>query len=354
MNTTPNQPMTLSRIAALADTSASTVSRVLSHDSRISDATRARVLEVLKEYPYRPNTFARALKGGQTGVIGVISSSISSGFYAEVLRGIDGISRDRATHMMCSFAHGVKDYQHMAFEWMTSGRVDGIILIDPPMELYDVPLSPRTVPVILCASRDTRPKSTWYDTDSVTVDSRDVMAQLVSQLAEQGCRNWVHLAGPRNSFDAEFRRTAFQEAMAQQNNVNSTVLDGHLIEEDGIRTAKQLLRNPANLPDAWICFNDSTAQGAIQSLEASTEWKGRVGLTGWDDGATAALLGLTSVAMPMTELGQQAAELLLDRLASAEKSGAPPRHLSLPAAAHFRTSTIMTPIPSLRSPTHDA
>jgi LacI family transcriptional regulator, galactose operon repressor len=354
MNKNAEQPMTLSRLAVLADTSASTVSRVLSNDPRISVSTRNRVLEVLKKHPYRPNTFARALKGGQTGVIGVISSSISSGFYAEVLRGIDGISRSRSTHLMCSFAHGVEDYQQMAFEWMTGGRVDGIILIDPPMELFDAPLLPRTVPVVLCASRAVRPESVWHDTDSVTVDSRVVMAQLVSQLAEQGCRNWIHLAGPRNSFDAESRRTAFEEVLAQQNNVNATVLDGHLIEEDGIRTAKQLLRNPEDLPDAWICFNDSTARGVIRTLEAATDWKGRMGLTGWDDADTAALLGLTSVAMPMTELGQQAAEMLLDRLASAEKSGAPPRHLSLPAAVHFRTSTIMTPIPSLRSPTHGA
>jgi len=195
-----------------------------------------------------------------------------------------------------------------------------------------------------------RPESVWHGTDSVTVDSRAAMAQLVRQLAEQGCRNWVHLAGPRNSFDAEARRAAFQEILAKQNDLSSTVLDGHLIEEDGSRTTERLLANAADLPDAWICFNDSTARGVIQTLNAERDWKGRLGLTGWDDSDTAALLGLTSVSMPMTELGQQAAELLLDRLASAVDSEVPARHLSLPATVQFRTSTLMTPISSRQDP----
>ena len=80
------KPITLRELAKLANTSASTVSRVLSRDPRISKTTRDRVQAVLKEHPYRPNSFAQALKGGRTGLIGVLSSSIGSGFMPKCFR----------------------------------------------------------------------------------------------------------------------------------------------------------------------------------------------------------------------------------------------------------------------------
>lgn len=334
--------MTLTRIAALAGTAPSTVSRVLSNDPRISEATRERILALLATHDYQPNLFARALKGGRTGQIGVLSSSIGSGFFAEVLQGIDQTTKTRDTHVLCSFAHGTDDYLKLARDLLTSGRTDGLILIDPPLELYDQSIPARATPAVLCASRALRRGSAWRAIDSVTVDSRDVMRRLVDHAVEQGSRRLVHLAGPRNTYDAQARRSAFAEATVLRRGLRAFIMDGHLIESDGRRTAERLLRRSRSFPDVLVCFNDSTAQGVLQALKnAGRDWMGRIGVSGWDDSPASTFLDLTSVSMPTNDVGKKAAELLLDRL-GADQSKIKARHVELPASVLVRASTLLT------------
>jgi DNA-binding LacI/PurR family transcriptional regulator len=331
--------MTLTRIAAMAKTSPSTVSRVLSNDPRISDVTRERVLEILKENRYQPNVFARALKGGKTGQIGVLATNIGSGFFAEVLQGVDFATRSRAVHMVCSFAHGIEDYMEMATDMLTSGRTDGAILIDPPLELFESAVPPGAAPSVLCASRPLRRSSAWDRVDSVTVDNNDAMKQLVGQMAGRRRACFMHLAGPHNTYDSQARRAAFKAAMRGRKGWRAVIEDGHLIEGDGRRAAKQMLTCGRPLPDAILCFNDSTAQGVVETFDAEgLAWQGRVAITGWDNSTAAHFMDLTSVQMPTQDLGRKAAELLLDHLKPGGLNG-PARQIALPTTIYYRGST---------------
>ena len=89
MSDSSPKKLNLREIARLAGTSKSTVSRVLRNQPRVSDETRQRVQEVIEQHNYSPNLFARGLSGARTGLIGVVSQWMESGFYAEVIRGID-------------------------------------------------------------------------------------------------------------------------------------------------------------------------------------------------------------------------------------------------------------------------
>lgn len=334
------QPMTLTRIAALAKTSPSTVSRVLSDDPRISEATRQRVLQILKENRYQPNLLARALKGGKTGQIGVLATNIGSGFFAEVLQGIDFATRAQAIYMVCSFAHGIADYIEMAADMLTNGRTDGLILIDPPLEMFDRKPPVGATPAVLCASRPLRRSSDWHQVDSVTVDNKDAMNQLVGHMAGRRRAYLIHLAGPRNTYDSQARRAAFKAALRGRKGWRATIEDGHLIDGDGRRSAKQMLKCGHPLPDAILCFNDSTAQGVAETFDAEgVAWRGRVAITGWDNSTAAHFMDLTSVQMPTHDLGRTSAELLLERL---KPNGpiAAPRQVALPTTVHFRGSTL--------------
>lgn len=333
------RPVTITQIAELADTLASTVSRVLSNDPRISKATRTRVLEVLKKQNYKPNLFARVLKGGRTGQIGVLSTNIGGSFFGDILQGIDAVTRARGVHMTCTFAHGIDDFIAIADDLLTGGRVDGLIMIDPPLQLFDHPLPPGAAPATLCASRPLKARSPWHRIESATLDNRDAMARLIFHLTEKGCREFLHLAGPDNTYDGTVRRAAFQSVAKRQRGVRWGILDGHLIESDGRRSAEKIVRGETSVPDAILCFNDSTAHGLVRSLEAAGfDWKGRIAITGWDDSVVATLIDLTSVVMPTHELGQKAAELLLKRIAT-EAEDDEPRHAVLPASLSFRAST---------------
>ncbi len=117
-----------------------------------------------------------------------------------------------------------------------------------------------------------------------------------------------------------------------------------------MRTGGNLLRHDEDLPAAIVCFNDSTARGVAQAWEAvGFDWKGRIAITGWDNSVAASLIDLTSVAMPTHELGQQAADLLLQRLALHEPRKAV-RHVVLPGSLVARTSTAMQESPDDEDP----
>lgn len=310
-----SEPLTLQEIARLAGTSKSTVSRVLSHHPKISEATRQRVGAVIDKHGFRPNLFARALAVGRTGQIGVLSSNISSGFFAEVIRGIDMVSQEHGGHLVCSFAHGVADYMKLWRELTHSGQVDGLILIDPPLELFGETCDARRLPLVLCASRPPGRAGGWSRVDTVTVDNRKVMGDIVAHLAERGCRRLLHLAGPVNTHDSLARRAAFEAAARARRTVQAVARTGHLTQDDGRRAGAAIATSTDPLPDAIVAFNDSTALGVLEAFRSRPDPRlAAVRLTGWDDTPAAPILGLTSVQMPMTELGQESARLLYRRV----------------------------------------
>jgi DNA-binding LacI/PurR family transcriptional regulator len=72
-------------------------------------------------------------------------------------------------------------------------------------------------------------------------------------------------------------------------------------------------------------------------------WRGQCAVSGWDDTPVSRFIDLTTVAMPTHDLGRQAAECLLERLADRTAPNAQPRHLELPARVLLRSSTHRQP-----------
>lgn len=338
--TQPRKAVTLDDIAKMARTTKSTVSRVLSDHPRISGKTKARVIALIRKHKFQPNFSARALARGRTGIIGVLASNISSGFFADVIRGIDLVAIEQRGHLLCSFAHGNEDYVRLWYELAHGGQVEGLILVDPPLDLLGMPFARPGIPLALCASWPDGDTKGWTDLDSATVDNRKAMAWIVEHLYANGCRTILHLAGHENIYDAQERRLGFLAACRRHRDITSQVLGGHLIQDDGVRAIRKLLDRRAPLPDAVVAFNDSTALGVMEGLNLLAPKKaGTIALTGWDDSPSAAVLGLTSVRMPITELGQQSARLLYARLGATQKKPAPASHAVLDCALIERAST---------------
>ena len=327
--------LTLQQIAVMAKTTKSTVSRVLSKDSRISGATRERVQALLARYDYRPNFLARSLARGRTGIVGVLTSNISSGFFAEVIRGIDIAAGKNSGHLLISIAHGSDDYHRLFHELCTTGQVDGLVLIDPPLSLFGVSLPNDHLPLVLTASRAPRQARTWCRVDSVTVDNASVMHRIIEHLLEQGATEIVHLAGHRSIFDAVQRRRAFEKVVRQLRVPTWRCMGGHLIERDGVETLRREFGGDGLLPSAFVAFNDSVAFGVQEALRGRES----IAVTGWDNSPGAVFRDVTSVEMPLTGLGEMSARLLADRLEGRVARGAGARLAMLDVVLHQRDSS---------------
>ncbi len=305
------RPLTLRQIADLAGTSKSTVSRVLTDHPRISDATRERVLDVIRTHRYRPNAFARALAGGQTGFIGVLASHIDSLFYAEVIRGIDLVAQRESAHLVCSFAHGPEDFVALYQRMAADGQVQGLILIAPPLDLFET-RPDATLPQVLCAAAPPPRKRRWRGTDFIAMDNAASMGDLLRHLLEQGLRSFLHLTGPAHNVDAAERAAAFAKIIRAHPEAGGDTLEAGLTHEDGCRALEAWLAAGRRPPDAIVSFNDSTACGALELLRERCPDR-RVAITGWDDNPYSRILDITTVHIPSEQLGEQAAALLFQR-----------------------------------------
>src|SRR5581483_10085258 len=131
----------------LSGASIATVSRVFSGKARVGEETRKRVIEAATELSYEPSHTARALAGRRTYTLGAIFPEIASGFYADVLAGIDEVAAENDFEVLASFVGKRRSRPELIKRLLRQGRVDSLILLNlhdsndlDPASLSDLPI----------------------------------------------------------------------------------------------------------------------------------------------------------------------------------------------------------------------
>ena len=78
----------LGDVAARAGVSPTTVSRVLNNRGYLSQRTREKVYDAMRELGYRPNAIARSLKGQRSRMVGLVFPTVANPFYARWCTGL--------------------------------------------------------------------------------------------------------------------------------------------------------------------------------------------------------------------------------------------------------------------------
>src|SRR6478735_4464752 len=96
------EPMavTIKDVAKAAGVSVASVSRALNGHENVTDATRARIVDIASRLRYRPNDAARSLITRRTRTIGAILPALQGDFFSELIRGIDLAERTRGLHLL--------------------------------------------------------------------------------------------------------------------------------------------------------------------------------------------------------------------------------------------------------------
>ena len=122
-------------VAELAGVSSATVSRVLSGSSYpVRDETRQRVLDAANELGFRPNQLARGLVTSRTSMVAAIVHDISDPYFAEVVRALGDVARDRGYQLLASSSDRDPDRELEWLQVLLSYRVDGVIFASSIME----------------------------------------------------------------------------------------------------------------------------------------------------------------------------------------------------------------------------
>ncbi len=205
--------MNLEEVAKLSGVSRSTVSRVVNNDPNVSETTREKVLEIIKQVNFQPNAAARSLAAGRTRIIGlVIPMGVSALFtdpYFPLL--IQGVSMACNTHdhsVMLWLAE--PDYERRTIRKIinNSALIDGVIVAssltdDPLVEA----LLESTLPFVNVGRHLTNSRVSYVD-----VDNRNSARDAVTHLMRLGRRRVATIAGPRNMIAGTDRLEGYYDA----------------------------------------------------------------------------------------------------------------------------------------------
>jgi LacI family transcriptional regulator len=312
-----NEKVTITDIAAKANVSASTVSRVLRGSARVAEAKQQAVMRAVEELQYRPNIFAKSLASGQSMTIGVITQNFGSPFYDGILQGILlGLEK---TEYWPLFADGrwQPDMEKRALYQLLERRVDGLIVIGGQLSEERLQEVARNVPLIVAArNAPSLPDNCLY------VKNFEGGYNATRYLIDMGHRGIVHITAshvnPVAIDDIHQRRRGYEQAMRDTGwEIDPRlVVEGNLRQQSGVLAIEMLLARGRPF-SAIFAANDQMAFGARLALyRRGIRVPEDVSLVGFDDEPFAPYMvpPLTTVRQPDVELGQAAARAVLDML----------------------------------------
>ncbi|MFC3884496.1 LacI family DNA-binding transcriptional regulator [Bacillus songklensis] len=264
-------------VARLAGVSQSTVSRVFTPGSNVSEKARRRVLEAAKELGYRPNALARGLIMNKTNMIGLVMGDIQNPFYPEILDKFTKGLREKGYHLL--FVQTKNDeIQPNEISQFLEYNVEGVIVTDALLSSNVVShFSENNIPVILF-NRYTKDFSCHF----VCCDNYSAGKEIGEYLVQQGHRRFAYIAGRMNTSTSRDREKGFREVLGPKG-IEPVTEIGNYTYEGGYQAALRLLTGD-HPPDAIFCANDIMALGAIdaaKSLEVSIPED--VSVMGFDD-----------------------------------------------------------------------
>jgi LacI family transcriptional regulator len=314
--------VTLHDIAKRCKVSTATVSAVVNGADWVSDKTRARVQRAVAEMGYHPNQFARGLKRREGHAVGVIVSDLTNPFFTQVVRSLSHALHEAGRALsLCDSDHR-HDLGEENLRMLVEGQIVGLVIIgDSVLEttLHGFMKQRGRVPVIAIEREYQLP-----EVSCLLVDSELGAYTATRHLVERGCERIAMITGPATgpgsaTYGRAQRYDGYLRALAASGRPlePELVVDGNFRYESG-RSAMRRLLALDRRPDAVFAANDMMALGAMSVIrEAQLRVPDDIALVGFDNVPMTELMvpGLTTMAMPMSELGGAAARLLEQQLA---------------------------------------
>lgn len=312
--------ITIKDIAKAAGVSHTTVSRALKGDKRIAPKTRERIRALAEELGYVPNTVARGLKTNRSHILGIIVRRIGDPYFTDVQRGIEEALHHRKYRMILTASQKNPVREAEIIQSMSEHRVDGVIICSSHVsDTQRARLAKFGMPTVLINNQadHNNPLSIRHD---------DVFGSysLVRHLIGLGHRRIAYLAHGNAGNTNQNRLSGFQKAMEEaglpiEGRYFVSSKDGK--PESGGDAIRPLL-DLSELPTAVFCYNDMLAIGAMRAIkEAGYSIPDDISIVGFDNIDFSSLVDppLTTFNQPRYEIGHEAAQMMLNYLASREK-----------------------------------
>lgn len=309
--------VTIADIAERAGVTSGAVSIAVNGKRGVSDATRARILDVAKELHWRPSHAAQTLMGKNAETIGLVLSRPEEVigeeiFFAKFMAGVQSVLSQRGYSLQLQMAADIAAEIAIHENWIADGRVDGVLVLDPRAD------DPR-VKVLAELEHPTIVVGGEVDTEtvrSVHVDNGGSMRLIMEHLFGLGHRRIAYVTGDQTFWHTQQRMDAFA-AFCIDNGVWGHTIAGNFDPSLAKDATRRLLASPQP-PSALVYDSEVMAIAGMSTLaELGVAVPADVSLVSWEDSTTCQVLHptLTALNRDAVTLGRIAASEMLQLLA---------------------------------------
>ena len=314
-----NRATTIRDIASAASVSTATVSHVINETRFVSAEVRNRVLNAIKETSYRPNAAARTLRGGGSGLLGMLVPNSSNPFFAEVVKAFEETSAGKGYSVLLSNCDRGDAQQRESVRVLAAQRVDGfaLLLTNPEDDLVSLIKKETQAPVL---SLDVRASKN----DLVVRDNSYEGGALAAEyLWESGRRDFAVMAGPSGHQRMQERLVGVERFLSSKSIElpPSSVLHSSLDFDGGAEVGEEIcaMHSKSDAPFGVISFNDAMAIGALRVFhDRGIGVPADIAVVGYDNIALGkhSVPSLTTISQDGPTLGRRASEALIECLIS--------------------------------------
>lgn len=314
--------VTIKDVAQLANVAPSTVSRVIANNPRISEKTKVRVREAMKELGYHPNFIARSLANQSTQILGLVLPSSSDTFvttpiFSPILLGLSEAAREKNYSLLMNTGKTDEEVFEGVVEMVQGGMVDGIILAYSEMnDRLITYLQSREFPFVLIGQPDELEEVTYVDNDHFLAAK-----EATEYLLDLGHEHIAFIGGHLKVAMTHERLLGYEAALKDYDIVPNShyQLYDDIVREGAHEVVKRLLSLPI-LPTALVISDDLISLGIVNSLNANgISVPEQMSIISFNDtNAELSFPALTSVHLNIFDLGYQAVRCLTKKLMSPE------------------------------------
>lgn len=303
---------TIYDIAQRAGVSATTVSKVMNNKGRISEKTKAKIHKIMEELHYQPNMLASAMKGKQTYTVGLVIPDLNNPVYSEYIKIIEEYGHELGFSLVMCSTNNDPEKEAKQIALLQQRQVDGFIIASK-FKNEDVlrNLIEEEIPTILFAQERAE-----LSIDCVTLDDYLGGYAVTKYLLSLGHRRIAVMTEDATS--SEERVRGYNKALEQAGMEfeEQLMILSHTSVDSAMEVAGKLLDREEK-PTAIFGCNDVLAVGAVMAakqrgLKIPTD----LSVIGFDDTLLCKITEpqLSSVSLPLKEMGRQAMDLLNQKI----------------------------------------
>jgi len=338
---------TIRDVAKEAGVHPSTVSRVFSRNSHISDPTRERVIDAAEQLGFQPNAIARSLSTQRTYTLAVVVPHTFEGYFedsyfSQVMRGLLRVAHKHGYRILVGGSTGRSDEIDQLFDVVGSRQADGIVVLSNRADIDIIgALTYQQIPFVLIG----KPVDECADVAWIDAADAHYTELVIQHLLELGHRRIAYVGGDPDVVVTQERLRGYDAALRQAgvDPLPEWVDYGFFAEDGGYQAVQRMLRLNGEAPTAYYAANDLMAVGILRGLrEQGIAVPKQVSVIGTNDSPVAAHAAppLTTLHVPYAEMTGKAASVLLQSIHAGDM---PSTKVTLACKLVMRESTAPPP-----------